>query len=721
MKNTVRGFALALLATTATQAHAQEQKPRYDNPALERLASPELTTFEDDRDFRDYLRVVRRIERRRRDRQARLDADTGTPTFVIAAATMQETEPGLEPQDVCTDPEQCPEEDADVVTVTGSRLSAPASLASPIAVTGAEASITNNQVLGVDEGDIVKRIGDHLLVLQDGRIFVADFRSMVLTDRIDVYRRDTEGEPIAADWYDEMLVQGDQVIVTAYNYEEEASEISVFGFDRAAGKLTRRGVFLLTSEDYYDTDNYATRVVGDKLVIYTPYEPEQLASRAGRPVLRRWTPGDDFDEAKDKGRQILDADDIYRPVFGVSEPIVHTVSICPLDRLDERGLACRSTGFIGGERAEMYVGREAAFLYVAQAGEDDFYDLPNCKIDGRARSNHRDVALGAIYRLDLDGRDPRVIGVRGAPFDQFSFGEDEERFRMLSQWQRKDCDNYIGWGDPETTQPLALFDIDGSRFDDRFEVPGEAAFAPVPDAANSRVVNRFVGDWLVYGARANWSGRPSNLYSDYSNEAFMPGTLQAVPLADPARTSAVALTHQITRIEAMPRGVFVTGYDLREGLILGYLDLSGDPRISETQFLEYRYESENRSHAFNAALTVDGGAIMGLPTVVRRKDSGRYWWYSDSSDISFLLLSQGGSLTDLGAIAGKREEEVETAEGYDCEVSCIDWYGNARPIFIDGAIYGLMGTDLVRVKLSEGAVAVDRRLDLTAGVGAKAQ
>ena len=57
---------------------------------------------------------------------------------------------------------------------------------------------------------IVKQIGRHLVVLQDGRLFSADLGTgagapLRLADRIDVYRSPQN----AASWYDEMLVQGD--------------------------------------------------------------------------------------------------------------------------------------------------------------------------------------------------------------------------------------------------------------------------------------------------------------------------------------------------------------------------------------------------------------------------------------------------------------------------------------------------------------------------------
>jgi hypothetical protein len=50
---------------------------------------------------------------------------------------------------------------------------------SAVTTVGADTSnpnITNNQMRNVEEGDIVKQIGHHLLVLQDGRIFVIDIR-----------------------------------------------------------------------------------------------------------------------------------------------------------------------------------------------------------------------------------------------------------------------------------------------------------------------------------------------------------------------------------------------------------------------------------------------------------------------------------------------------------------------------------------------------------------
>jgi hypothetical protein len=38
-----------------------------------------------------------------------------------------------------------------------------------------------------------------------------------------------------------------------------------------------------------------------------------------------------------------------------------------------------------------------------------------------------------------------------------------------------------------------------------------------------------------------------------------------------------------------------------------------------------------------------------------------------------------------------------------CRASCVDWYGNARPLFLRGRIFGLLGYEIV-----EGRITGDR-------------
>ncbi|HYC98563.1 beta-propeller domain-containing protein [Brevundimonas sp.] len=91
----------------------------------------------------------------------------------------------------------------------------------------AEPSITNTQVVGVDEGGIVKVHGDHLVILRRGRLFTVSTAGGGLrpVDAINAYPPEADA---SGDWYDEMLVSGDQVVVIGYSYGRGGTEVSRF-------------------------------------------------------------------------------------------------------------------------------------------------------------------------------------------------------------------------------------------------------------------------------------------------------------------------------------------------------------------------------------------------------------------------------------------------------------------------------------------------------------
>jgi hypothetical protein len=53
----------------------------------------------------------------------------------------------------------------------------------------------------------------------------------------------------------------------------------------------------------------------------------------------------------------------------------------------------------------------------------------------------------------------------------------------------------------------------------------------------------------------------------------------------------------------------------------------------------------------------------------------------------------------LGSLVSSPSGQVED----NCVASCVDWYGNARPIFYGGRVFALLGYELV-----EGQIAFDR-------------
>ena len=82
--------------------------------------------------------------------------------------------------------------------------------------------------------------------------------------------------------------------------------------------------------------------------------------------------------------------------------------------------------------------------------------------------------------------------------------------------------------------------------------------------------------------------------------------------------------------------------------------------------------------------------------------------------MSFIAIGPDQALAPAGELATNRPDG---SRAYRCEISCVDWYGNSRPIFTGGRIFALMGTDLVEGSLESGRIGEVERLDLTGEEG----
>jgi hypothetical protein len=597
--------------------------------------------------------------------------------------------PNCPPPGIVPSPSVAPPPYADAAAGAATESSAAVTDAS--AGVSANPTITNTQTIGVDEGGIVKQIGRFLIVLQDGRLFSvdtgADGGAMALADRVNVYY----DKGTAADWYDEMLVFGDRILVTAYSYRDEAFEISVFRMD-ADGTIRRDGRYLVSSNDYYSEENYAMRLVGDNLVIYTPYDLYSFdaAGKINWPSIRR---ADDTGKIIDR-QPLFGARDIYRPLYGRDELVIHTVSVCPL----KGALSCRSVAMMGAGMREFYVSPDSAFLWVA-APYDPAAGPIRCKGGGWAQRGGAESA--ALYRIPLDGAAPGALSVRGVPSDQFSLDSRDGRFRALLTQPQGGCAAL------DQPTPLALLDVPLTDFTAAYQRAGKGRYASVPPVAAGQLENRFLGDWLIYGGREDWDSGPP----PPSREARYEARIVAVPVSRPGAATTLSVPHNVIRIERAGGNALLTGYRDSRGLSLSQLDLGGNhARLAATKVLEGRFESEGRSHAFNAKVEADGSGLIGIPTRRQSWNAGRWVWDSGTSDLSFLTLAKGSGMAEAGELSLRASKPVP---GYACEVSCVDWYGNSRPIFTGGRIFALMGTELVEGQMTSGRISEKARLNLT--------
>ncbi|MDE2184297.1 MAG: beta-propeller domain-containing protein [Alphaproteobacteria bacterium] len=555
--------------------------------------------------------------------------------------------------------------------VTDQAMAAPS--AETISATGATGagSITNNQVSGVDEGDIVKLHDNVLVILRRGRLFTVSLAGgMHPVDSINAY---PPGVDARDDWYDEMLIASDRVVVIGYSYSRGGTQINRFHLD-AEGHLAFEDAYQLRSNDYYSSRNYASRLIGNTLILYSPrYLPWGGDDPfVALPALRRWTgdPQAGFE-------RISTARQVYLPPTMPDDQIeaVHTVTFCDLTT---PVLACKANSVLGPDGRVFYVAQDAVYVWVTPYWG---HALP------------QGMPTSYLYRLPLDATPPQAIGVHGAPVDQFSF---HSGGGLLDVLVRADSAGDAMWTAEHSDGAVALARIPLDLFGDGSgQLPASRYRAlPTPAGSEDAFHNRFVGDYVLYGEGNGW-GAPQQTRSVLIVAPLKGG--EAVP---------VALTHPVDRIEAMGTDAVAVGSTASD-VIFSSILLGAHPAPGDRYVLQGAAQSETRSHGFFFKPEPPGGndGVLGLP--VTRPATPAYRQLFDASAAILYLRRAEGKFANLGELDSRPETAVDDA----CTASCVDWYGNARPIFAGGRVFALMGYELVEGRLSRTEIKETGRIN----------
>jgi hypothetical protein len=191
-----------------------------------------------------------------------------------------------------------------------------------------------------------------------------------------------------------------------------------------------------------------------------------------------------------------------------------------------------------------------------------------------------------------------------------------------------------------------------------------------------------VGAHLLYGAGSGWS-RPKQQVS---------AQLQVVPVRG-GDVTALALPHGVDRIEALGDDAVAIGTDGRDLLFSSVRLTAVEPALVHSLRRADAAQGETRSHGFFYKPEADGTGWVGLP--VRSGGQGGYRQLWDEPAGMLYLHNDRLRLTEVGDLPALRG--VGRNDG--CRASCMDWYGNARPIFLGGRTFALLGYELVEGKV----------------------
>jgi hypothetical protein len=534
-----------------------------------------------------------------------------------------------------------------------------------------EESITNTQQAGVDEGGIVKLHGDHLVVLRRGRLFTLKVGDGALQPISAVDAFGPEINP-SSTWYDEMLVSDDTIAVIGYSYERGGTEVGLFHIDDS-GKLAYQSTYHLRSNDYYSSRNYASRLIGNKLIFYTPLYLSLDANDPFQsfPAVRKWHKGAKPDEFQ----RIVSATRVYRPEhefdadYGTA---LHTVTICDLAN---GGFACTANAVLGPPGRVFYVSENSVYVWVSDW----------------ARRGKEMRTESLLYRMPLDGSEPSALGVSGSPVDQFSFLESDDNH--LNVLVRSDSAGDGMWEAETAAGDVALMRVSLDSFSDGSELAQSSNYRKLPKPSGYTFQNRFVGDYLLYGNGSGW-GEPEN-----SKHA----SLFAVGWAG-GDVHRISLVHGVDRIEQLGSDAVVIGTDGRD-LHFTSIRLDDSPSIAGSYVRKEASQGELRSHGFFYKPDGPDSGTLGLPISVPARAGYRHLF--ESSAAILFLRNDGLHFEEAGELAARPERANDDA----CRASCVDWYGNARPIFVRGRVLALLGYEIVEGTVNDGRMRELRRVN----------
>jgi hypothetical protein len=538
-----------------------------------------------------------------------------------------------------------------------------------------EESITNTQHAGVDEGGIVKLHGDHLVILRRGRLFTVAIGDGALKPVSGVDAFGPEIDPRST-WYDELLVSEDTVVVIGYSYERGGTEVGLFRIDQA-GNLAYRSTYHLRSNDYYSSRNYASRLVGNKLIFYTPLylSPDGDDVFAQFPAVRKWHKGAKPEEFQ----RIVAATRVYRPqreldsTYGLA---LHTITVCDLS---DDSFKCEATAVLGAPGRVFYCSPDSVYCWTA---EWSYY-------------GEKPRESSVLYRMPLDGSGPSAIGVSGSPVDQFSFLESADRHLNVLVRSRGVGDGM--WGAEIAAGDVALMRIPLASFNDGSVNASSWDYHGLPKPAGYTFQNRFAGDYLIYGTGSGW-GQPQN--SGQSD-------LYAVRWAT-GEVSKMNVAHGVDRIESLGSDAIVVGTDGSD-LHFTAVKLGESPGIAGEYIRKGASQGELRSHGFFYKPDGPDSGVLGLPISIPGRPGYRHL-IEESAAIVF-LRNKSLQFQEAGELSAQSGKAVDDG----CRASCVDWYGNSRPLFLRGRVLALLGYEIVEGALKDGRIQEARRISYAPG------
>ena len=520
-------------------------------------------------------------------------------------------------------------------------------------------------VPGVDAGDLVQAVGEHLVVLRRGRLFsIATVGDRFQTvDSIEAF---ATGATALRDWTEQMFAVGDTVAVVAFSAARGGTEISRFRVS-PTGELSWIDTHQL---DRGGPSGVTARLVDGRLILVSV---EDLDEEGGGnpldllPAAARWSP-DGWSEAA----RLVDADAVFvaaplRP-FGGGRLDLASVTRCDLAA---PVLDCDAISTLAPGLREFHVAADAVYVWTQQP----------------LGADRTDPAW--LYRIPHDEGRPGAIQVFGDPVGPSSFGLGADGTRIDVLVKRPEADD-AGQAPEFALGRPALLRLPLTRFGDGAGVAADADYLVLLGPAEARVHDVVLVHGAVLYAHKPWHS------SEQRDELVAVAASSATP-------TVLDTASDFYRITPAGRDAVASGGSAGLPFNVVDLDEAGGPAIGPRYEQPDAREHQSRAHPFRYRAdpeSPDGErGLLALPVgeALTRMDM-------------LFLRRNGDQLTEAGRLTATATPRRDDG----CRASCAAWNRDVRAVFAGRRIFALLGYELVEGELTlEGEVHEIRRLDFT--------
>jgi len=559
------------------------------------------------------------------------------------------------------------------------------------AVAPSVVSYARTPVQGVQEGDIAQWYGSSLYVLRGRMLYGLRLTrdSLVRTSAMDLASIAGESDRIG---FQQLFLVNDRLIAVGTDRPNAAMLLALLRVD-GVGHVRVESVYQLRSNDWYLAESGLIRVVGRRLIAYTPvYVPWAIEDpRTMLPSLRRIArsnPLGPFVRVPTAGRVFIPA----REWDAGSSVALHTVTVCDLARAE---LECRATVVAGAAEQGAHISSRAVYAWATGYRRVPLAYPPNTRGFSPRRvlpAEYRtDTTSSMILRIPLDGGAPTALGAVGRPAGETPFLEDAAGFLNVVVG-----DDSVGdWIWPDTTNRMAaaLLRVPLTSFGDGSGFAPPESYRGLMSRDEWSFPNRFVGGLLVYSTHMDpYSFAESNI-----------GVMRLDGgLSERFEVDMLVAAIEVARGKAVLRGTDTTG--LRVATVLP----SARTHLHANAALPIPLPARNYAYGYYAyAPTGSATGIIALS--VADKDhpplsAGRFTGHAGV----FFVSDSDGVLAPLGILNVRDAETTAVRPRATCSPGYPE---NARPLFFGHRIFVMLDCVLVEARVRDGHIVEIWRRD----------